>query len=101
MPRPSTCPLSSMTTALVVVDPRSIPTKHSMVRSLRGCQRRAAAFLIDHLEVALQTVLDVCVREITRIDKVGLDERGRLAGALLDFAHHQQLPSGEAVAALD
>ena len=51
----------------------------------------AAALLLDHLEVALQPVLDVGGGEIARIDQVGLDEGRRLAGALLHLAQDQQL----------
>src|SRR5215212_2484329 len=112
MPRPMMFWFSSTTTALVVVEPRSMPMKQRMGPSplLHRVQRddRADAFadaggalLLDHLEVALQPVLDVGRGEVARIDQVGLDERGRLAGALLDFAQDQQLAGGEAVAALD
>jgi hypothetical protein len=59
------------------------------------------ALLLDHLEVALQPVLDVGRREVARVDEVGLDEGGRLAGALLHLAQDQQLAGREAVAALD
>src|SRR5688572_32891401 len=93
MPRPSTLRSSPMTTALVVVDPRSMPMKHLM--SVRR------ALLLDHLEIALEPVLDVGRREVARIDQVRFDERRRLAGALLDFAQDQQLSRREAVAALD
>jgi hypothetical protein len=61
---------------------------------------RGGALLLDHLEIALEPVLDVRRREVARVDEVGLDERRRLAGALLDFAQDQQLPGREAVAAL-
>src|SRR5271165_7008466 len=100
MPRPITLQSSSRRTALVVVEPRSMPTKVFMHPPSR-CRARTGAFLLNHLEVALETVLDVGGREIARIDQVGLDERRRLAGAFLDLAHHQQLAGREAVAALD
>src|SRR6266568_9081493 len=100
MPRPRMFWFSSRTTALVVVEPRSMPMKQRMrfplVRSERGC-----ALLLDHLQVALQTVLHVRRREIARVDQIGLDERGRLAGALLDLAQDKELSGREAVAALD
>jgi hypothetical protein len=35
---------------------------------------RAGALLLDHLEVALQAVLDVGRGEVARVDQVGLDE---------------------------
>src|SRR5262245_12341336 len=95
MPRPSTLRFSSMTTDFVVVEPRSMPMKHLM-----SVQRRRA-LLLDHLEIALEAVLDVGRREVAWIDEVGLDERGRLPGALLDLAQDEQLSRGEAVAALD
>src|SRR5574339_662124 len=93
MPRPSTVRPSSITTALVVVDPRSMPMK--VFISVRR------ALLLDHLEIALQAVLDVGRREVARVDEVGLDERRGLAGALLDLAQDEELAGGEAVAALD
>src|SRR5687768_1118164 len=91
MPRPRTWSRSSMTTALVVVDPRSMPMNVFTRRPL----------LFDHLEVALQAVLDVRPGEVARVHQVGLDERRRLAGALLDLAQDEQLSGREAVAALD
>src|SRR4029078_11469644 len=94
MPRPSTLRSSPITTALVVVDPRSMPMKHLM-----SVPRRA--LLLDHLEVALEPVLDVGRGEVARIYQVRFDERRGLPGALLDFAQDQQLSRGEAVAALD
>src|SRR3990172_4423402 len=100
MPRPSTLRASSMTTALVVVDPRSMPMKVFMSVHRRGRCRRSP-FLLDHLEIALQPVLDVGPGEVARVDQVGLDERRGLAGALLDLAQDEQLPRREAVAALD
>jgi len=57
-----------------------------LVRSERG-----RALLLDHLQIALQTVLDVRRREIARVYQIGLDERRRLAGALLDLAQNEQL----------
>src|SRR5512142_2264052 len=101
MPRPSTFWASSITTAFVVVEPRSMPMKQRMLRLPSMGVRRGAAFLLHHLEVALQAVLDVRGREVARIDEVGLDERGRLARALLDLAQNEELPGREAVAALD
>src|ERR1700693_1911526 len=104
MPRPMTSQFSSSRTALVVVDPRSIPTKVFTNISLNlrsSCGKRSRAFLLDHLEIALQPVLDVGGREVARIDKIGFDKGRRLAGSLLDLAHHQQLAGGEAIAALD
>src|SRR5208282_3189884 len=106
MPRPSTSRFSSITMALVVVEPRSMPMKQRMASSLglfgsRGRRPRAPALLLDHLEIALQPVLDVGRREITRVHEIGLDEGGGLAGAPLDLAQHQKLAGGEAVAALD
>src|SRR5690606_18471883 len=92
---------SSMTTALVVVEPRSIPMKQRIAVPSSVPRGDRAALLLDHLEVALEPVLDVGCREIARIDQVGLDERRRLAGALLDLAQDQQLARREAVAALD
>src|SRR5512134_2210218 len=91
MPRPRTLRLSSITTALVVVDPRSMPMNVFTCRSL----------LFDHLKVTLEAVLDVGAREVARVDQVGLDERRGLAGALLDLAQDEELAGGEAVAALD
>src|SRR5664279_5940776 len=100
MPRPRMFWSSSTTTALVVVEPRSMPMKQRMLcSSMRAGE--GAALGLDHLEIALQAVLHVGRREIARVDQVGLDERGRLPGALFDLAHHQQLPGREAVAALD
>src|SRR5208282_1313904 len=104
MPRPMTSQFSSSRTALVVVDPRSIPTKVFINISLdpsSGGRTRAGALLLDHLEIALQPVLDVGGREVARVDQIGFDKGRRLAGALLDLAHHQQLAGGEAVATLD
>src|SRR6187551_215036 len=103
MPRPRTFCWSSMTTAFVVVEPRSMPMKQRMraLLALMRDGRGGRALLLDHLEVALQPVLDVGGREVPRIDEVCLDERGRLAGAFLDLAQDQKLPGGEAVAALD
>src|SRR5690554_4249888 len=101
MPRPRMFWFSSMTTALVVVEPRSMPMKQRMVAFLRLRRGERAALLLDHLEIALEPVLDVGGREVPRIDEVGLDERRRLAGALLDFPQDQQLAGREAVAALD
>src|SRR5450759_588203 len=100
MPWPITLRSSSRRTALVVVEPRSMPTKVFMRLS---SSRRAGAspLLINHLEITFETVLDVCRREITRIHQVGFHKRSRFPGALLDLAHHQQLPGREAVAALD
>src|SRR5512145_752266 len=95
MPRPRTVRVSSMTTAFVVVEPRSMPMKVFM--SVHRCR----ALLLDHLEVALEPVLDVGGREVARVNEVGLDERRRLAGALLHLAQDEELPGGEAVAALD
>src|SRR6202165_657074 len=100
MPWPITLRSSSRRTALVVVEPRSMPTKVFM-HSSSSRRVHAGTLLIDHLEIALKTVLDVGRREIARIDQVGFHERRRLAGALLDLTHHQQLPGREAVAALD
>src|SRR5574341_587524 len=96
MPRPSTLRFSSITSALVVVEPRSMPMKVFM-----SMHRARCALLLDHLEVALEPVLDVGGREVARVDQVGLDERRRLAGALLHFAQDEELPGREAVAALD
>src|SRR5208282_5554380 len=107
MPRPSTLRFSSITMALVVVEPRSTPMKQRMgflAFSLfrRGGRRlRALPLLLDHLEVAFQPVLHVGRREITRVDQIGLDEGSGLAGPALDLAQHQELAGGEAVAALD
>src|SRR5574341_480924 len=98
MPRPSTLHWSSITTALVVVEPRSMPMKVFMALVHRG---RSRALLLDHLEVALQPVLDVRRREVARVHEVRLDEGGRLAGALLHLAQDEALPRGEAVAARD
>src|ERR1035437_9071573 len=100
MPWPITLRSSSRRTALVVVEPRSMPTTVFMPSS-SSRRVHAGTFLIDHLEIALQTVLDVGRREIARIDQIGFHERGRLAGALLDLSHHQQLAGREAIAALD
>src|SRR5574337_229704 len=100
MPCPMMLRSSSRRTALVVVEPRSMPTKVFM-RSSSGRSRRAGALLVDHLEIALEAVLDVRRREIAWIHEVRLHERCRLSGALLDFAHHQELSGREAVAALD
>src|SRR5271169_4159401 len=100
MPRPMTSQFSSRSIALVVVEPRSMPTKVFMSAS-SSSNARASALLLDHLEIAFEPVLDVGGREVTRVDEVRFDERRRLAGALLDLAHHQQLASREAVAALD
>src|SRR5208282_6009153 len=100
MPRPITSQFSSSSTALVVVEPRSMPTKVFMpCPSRRGA--RAGALLLDHLEIAFEPVLDIGGGEVPRIHQIGFDERGRLAGALLDLAHNQKLTGGEAVAALD
>src|SRR5450755_115823 len=112
MPRPRMFWFSSMTTALVVVEPRSMPMKQRMVTSASASRHdrderrttgasRGRALLLDHLEVALETVLDVRSGEIARIDEIGLDEGCRLAGAPLDLAQDQQLACGKAVAALD
>src|SRR5271157_4447264 len=96
--RPSS---SSRRTALVVVvEPRSMPTKVFMSSPLSG-GARASALLLDHLEVAFQPVLDVGGGEVAWIDEIGLDEGGRLAGALLHLAHDEELPRREAIAALD
>src|SRR5262245_17702534 len=95
MPRPSTWRCSSITSAFVVVDPRSMPMNVFMSMKRRG------ALLLDHLEVAFQPVLDVGGREVARVDEVRLDERGGLAGALLYLAQDQELSRREAVAALD
>src|SRR5262252_4977627 len=101
MPRPSTVRLSSMTTAFVVVEPRSMPMKQRMATpSVRG-GRGGRTLLLDHLEVALQPVLDVGRREVARIDEIGLDERSRLAGAPFHLAQDQELSRREAIAALD
>src|SRR5271167_1279493 len=100
MPRPMTFWSSSMTTALVVVDPRSMPMKQRMRFPLVGSER-GGALLLDHLQVALETVLHVRRRKIARVDQVGLDERRRLPGALLDLAQDKQLSCREAVATLD
>src|SRR6266542_4179794 len=100
MPRPITSLFSSSRIALVVVEPRSMPTKVFMgFPSSRG--PRAGALLLDHLEIALQPVLDVGGGEIPRVDEIGFNERRRLSGALLDLAHDQQLAGREAVAAFD
>ena len=69
--------------------------------SLQCAPMRDGALLLDHLEIALQPVLHVGRREVARVDQVGLDEGGRLAGALFHFAQDQQLAGREAVAALD
>src|SRR5512134_1317485 len=95
MPRPSTLCRSSITTALVVVDPRSMPMKVFMSVHRRG------SLLLDHLEVALQPVLDVGRREVARVHQVRLDEGRGFAGALLHLAQDEELPGAEAVAALD
>src|ERR1019366_2779136 len=91
---------SSRRTALVVVEPRSMPTKVFMRRS---SSRRVGGrtLLVNHLEITFETVLDVCRREIAWIHQVGFHKRSRFSGALFDLAHHQQLPGREAVAALD
>src|SRR3990172_681772 len=99
MPRPRTFRSWSITTALVVVEPRSMPMKQRMACPSVG--GGAGALLVDHLEVALEPVLDVRRREVPRVDEIGLDERGGLPGALLDLAQDEELPGGEAVAALD
>src|SRR6185503_7108752 len=118
MPRPRTFCCSSMTTAFVVVEPRSMPMKQRMRVSRSVCERRRVAprredrplrrqrsgasrkrggdttgraLLLDHLEVAFQPVLDVGGREIPRIDEIRLDECRRLAGALLDLTQDQEL----------
>src|SRR5487761_1961525 len=103
MPRPRMLRSSSMTTALVVVEPRSIPMKQRMMvsSSLLVNGAGGGALLLDHLEIALQPVLDVGRGKVARVHQVGLDERRRFPRALLDFAQDQQLPGGEAVAALD
>src|SRR5512142_199676 len=98
MPRPITWLSASSSTALVVVEPRSMPTNVFIDLSLRCA--RAGALLLDHLEIAFQAVLDVGGGEVARVDQVGLDEGRRLAGLLLDLAHHQELAGREAVAAL-
>src|SRR6266496_827613 len=100
MPRPITWRFSSSRTALVVVEPRSMPTKVFM-RFPSGGGARAGPLLLDHLEIALEPVLDVGGGEIARVDEIGFDEGRRLAAALLDLAHDQQLSRREAVAALD
>src|SRR5574337_1008184 len=93
MPRPSTFCCSSMTTALVVVDPRSMPMKQRMAGSSslhRGGDAGVGvreALLLDHLEVALEPVLDVRRREVARVHQIGLDERRRPPGAALDPRH--------------
>src|SRR5512138_1568921 len=100
MPRPRTVWFSSMTTALVVVEPRSMPMKQRIVTSsVRSGACRA--LLLEHLEIAFEPVLHVGRREVARIDQIRLDERRGLAGALLDLAQDQELPRREAVAALD
>src|SRR5271166_3232787 len=91
---------SSRRTAFVVVEPRSMPTKVFM-HAPSSRRAHAGTLLLNHLEVALKAVLDIGSREIARIDEVGFDERRRLASALFDLAHHQQLPGRKAVAALD
>src|SRR6266540_3499369 len=101
MPRPRTVWFSSRTTALVVVEPRSMPMKQRISKSFSVCGQRRRALLLDHLEVALETVLHVRRGEVARIDEVRLDERGGLAGALLHFAQDEKLARGKAVAALD
>src|SRR5208282_3738103 len=101
MPRPSTFWFSSMTTALVVVDPRSMPMKQRMRPSPSVGSERGSALLLDHLQVALQTVLHVRRRKIARVDQVGLNEGGRLASALLHLAQDKELSCREAVATLD
>src|ERR1035438_3792262 len=100
MPWPITLRSSSRRTALVVVEPRSMPTKVFM-HSSSSRRVHAGTFLIDHLEIALQSVFDIGRREVARIDQVGFHERGRLAGALVELAHQQQLCGRETVAALD
>ena len=62
---------------------------------------RLAALLFEHLQIALDTVLDVGCRKIARIDQVALDEAAGHAGALLELAQHQQLADAEGIAALD
>src|SRR5262249_51548383 len=101
MPRPMTLRSSSRSTALVVVEPRSMPTKVFICSSSSRRNTCAGPLLVDHLEIALEAILDVGRREIARIDQIGLHECGRLARPLLDFTHHQQLPGRETVAALD
>src|SRR5471030_2677314 len=100
MPWPITLRSSSRRTALVVVEPRSMPTKVFMHSSSSRCVH-AGTFLIDHLEISLETILDVGRREIERIHQVGFHKRRRFSGPLLDFAHHQQLPGRKTVAAFD
>src|SRR5271166_4187176 len=100
MPRPITVRSSSRRTALVVVDPRSMPTNVFM--PISSCRRvHAGAFLLDHLEIALEAVFDISRRKVARVDEVGLDEGRRLSGPLFDLAHDQELAGREAVAALD
>src|SRR5437870_4218055 len=100
MPRPRTVRFSSMTTAFVVVEPKSMPMKQRMRFPLVRSER-SGALLLDHLQVALETVLHVRCREIPRVDQIGLDERRRLASALLDLAQDKELSRREAVAAFD
>src|SRR5499427_2418291 len=100
MPRPITLQSSSSRTALVVVEPRSMPTNVFMPGSSR-CSPCAGALLLDHLEVALKPVLDIRRGKIARVDEVRFDKGRRLAGALLHFPHDQELACREAVAALD
>src|SRR5579875_3481220 len=70
--------------------------------SLSGTGGAAArAPLVDHLEIALEPVLDVGRREIARIDEIAFDERARFAGAALNLAQDQELTGGETVATLD
>ena len=65
--------------------------------SCRGPRFAVRFLLLDHLEVTFETVLDVSRREITRIDEIRLDEACWLAGPLLDFPEHEQLPGRKAV----
>ena len=78
-----------------------MPTNVFIESPPQAAAARAGALLLDHLEIAFEPVLDVGGGEVARIDQIGFDEGRRLAGALLDLAHHQQLAGGEAVAALD
>src|ERR1019366_6612726 len=100
MPRPITWLFSSSKTALVVVEPRSMPTNVFMIAS-SSSRTGAGALLLDHLEIAFQPVLDICRGEVARVDKIGFDECRRLSGSLLDLTHDQQLAGREAVAAFD
>ena len=98
MPRPRIpAPPSSSRTALVVVEPRSMPTTH-FTAHLHACRRRRG--LLEHLQVALDAVLDVRLAEVARVDQVALDEPAGHAGALLELTQHQELPHAERVAAL-